>query len=68
MFDSNNNFLYGKDDQCNALLMATRCHSFLLDSDENEHSSNIARSCYNCTYRKWTRESFICVIKNAENI
>lgn len=52
-------FLYGKDSPQKAGTAAEKC-SFFQEDDEDEQVSDIAKSCYNCRYRRWTEDSFIC--------
>lgn len=60
-------FQYGKDDYQKAIDAA--CEAFLLDQDEDELITSTAQnSCYNCLFRRWTRESFICMKKSADEI
>ncbi len=53
-------FLYGEYDAERALSAAKNCTFFSEDSEE-ECVSDIALSCFNCRYRRWTQESFICL-------
>lgn len=60
----NGNFIfrYGKDDYAKAIDAA--CESFIPDKDEDELITSTAKnSCYNCLFRRWTRESFMCMKK-----
>jgi hypothetical protein len=60
-------FLYGKDNYQKAIDAA--CEAFELDKDEDELvTSTTQKSCYNCLFRRWTRESFICMKKGANAI
>lgn len=55
-------FRYGKDAYEKAIEAA--CEAFKLDKDEDELITSTAHnSCYNCLFRRWTRESFICMKK-----
>ena len=53
-------FLYGKYDANRALTAAKSCAHFSEDS-EDECVSDIPLSCFNCRYRRWTQESFVCM-------
>lgn len=50
----------GKSDWISAKKAAQNCPDFKLD-DEDELVSDDITSCYNCRYRKWDVESFICL-------
>ncbi len=52
-------FLGGKEAYA-AAHMAERCPLFAEDCEE-ECVADDARSCYNCRYRRWTKESFVCM-------
>lgn len=55
-------FKYGKESFDKAVEQASSCKDFELDKDENELvTSTIKNSCYNCTFRRWTQESFCCM-------
>lgn len=60
-FNKSGEFLFGKKDFDKSVSAAEYCRFFEHDNDEEEEISDIERSCYNCLYRKWTAESFICV-------
>jgi hypothetical protein len=53
-------FLYGRDDPQKAREAAGSCPGFREDNDY-ERVSDDPVSCYNCRYRRWTRESFDCM-------
>lgn len=36
------------------------CTAFKVD-DEDELIADQERSCYNCRYRRWTKDSFVCL-------
>ena len=36
------------------------CNDFKID-DEDELVTDQDRSCYNCRYRRWTTDSFVCL-------
>lgn len=50
----------GQDDYSTAAQLAGACPFFREDYVE-ELMAEEAVSCYNCRYRKWTAESFICL-------
>lgn len=54
-------FLGGKEDDERAIESARECEHFALDSDEEERVSSEERSCYNCLFRRWNKESFECL-------
>lgn len=66
MFECINNkkiFKYGKEGYKEAIIQAMDCKSFILDKDEDELiTSTDKNSCYNCLYRRWTQESFMCMV------
>jgi len=39
---------------------AQSCQNFKID-DEDELVTDQDRSCYNCRYRRWTTDSFVCL-------
>jgi hypothetical protein len=53
-------FLYGEYDAERALAAAKDCALFSEDSEE-ECVSDEPLSCFNCRYRRWTQESFVCM-------
>ena len=53
-------FLGGKEDYDAAAACAARCEQFKADCEE-EWAADEECSCYNCRYRRWTRESFVCM-------
>ncbi|GIU50405.1 hypothetical protein TUM4438_36290 [Shewanella sairae] len=57
-------FKYGVEDYAPAREAAAHCDVFLSD-DEDEHTDNVHRSCYNCMYRRWQPTSFQCHKKRA---
>lgn len=59
-FDSENRFLYGKNDTVKACEAARLCPDFTEDC-EDECVSDELVSCHNCRYRRWTHESFDCM-------
>jgi len=66
MFNTNNEFMYGKK----SFKMAQKavCEKFVVDTDEEECvvSTNTS-SCYNCLYRKWTQHSFVCIQRGCDD-
>lgn len=55
-------FKYGKNDYIKAIIVAQKCLNFKLDKDEDELvTATEQNSCYNCLYRKWTKDSFLCM-------
>ncbi len=61
-------FRGGREDLALAAETAAGCNGFVID-DEDERVSDEERSCYNCRYRRWTVESFACLLdpKQATN-
>ena len=53
----------GKEDFVQAAEEAERCGSFRADCEEERVACEDV-SCYNCRYRRWTRESFACMKEN----
>jgi len=49
----------GRDDWVGAARIAASCDFFHPD-DEDEQIADEPQSCYNCRYRRWTADSFIC--------
>lgn len=39
----------------------TACEKFLADNDSEECYGDSENACYNCLYRRWTAEGFVCV-------
>ncbi|MFT7004277.1 MAG: hypothetical protein ACJAWW_001634 [Sulfurimonas sp.] len=55
-------FKYGRVDYEKAIEQALSCSSFVLDKDEDELvTSTEKNSCYNCLFRRWTKDSFTCI-------
>ncbi|HWP95759.1 MAG TPA: hypothetical protein VN426_02840 [Syntrophomonadaceae bacterium] len=52
-------FIHGLEAWLEAAEEAERCHYFNAD-DEDERVTE-TRSCYDCRYRKWLRESIVCL-------
>lgn len=66
MFNENNEFIFGR----NSFEMAQKavCKEFVLDTDEEECITSLDKdSCYNCIYRKWTQQSFVCIQKRGHD-
>ncbi|MFA7091272.1 MAG: molybdopterin biosynthesis protein MoeB [Arcobacteraceae bacterium] len=60
MFSVNNEFMFGK--MSFEMAQKSVCEKFILDTDEEECVvSTDTSSCYNCLYRKWTQQSFVCI-------
>lgn len=60
--ENNNIFKYGKEAYAKAIEQAISCGIFVLDKDEDECVTSIeTNSCYNCLYRRWTKDSFMCM-------
>ncbi|MCL1138252.1 hypothetical protein [Shewanella pneumatophori] len=57
-------FKFGVEDYAPAREAAKDCSVFLSD-DEDEHTDNVARSCFNCMYRRWQPSSFQCHKRSA---
>lgn len=50
----------GKNDWSGAAEKASRCPSFRPDV-EDELVAEEPVSCYNCLFRRWTADSFVCM-------
>ena len=50
----------GKSDWDEAAAEAAACEAFASDCEE-ECIAEEDVSCYNCRYRRWTRDSFLCM-------
>ena len=55
-------FTGGRDNDPVAAIAAAACGCFRAD-DEDEQCAEEPLSCYNCRYRRWTAESFACLVK-----
>ncbi|MGA7827584.1 MAG: hypothetical protein WCA04_07995 [Geobacteraceae bacterium] len=53
-------YLKGQSDWSGAADVALQCVSFREDVEE-ECVADEVRSCYNCRYRRWTENSFLCL-------
>lgn len=61
-------FRYGKKAYEYAIEAASSCPFFTLDTDEDELVTSTKQpSCYNCLFRKWTQDSFVCMAKVKHN-
>lgn len=54
-----------KTDWAQAAEAAENCTAFSPDCEE-ECVADEEVSCYNCRYRRWTRESFVCMKEKTE--
>ncbi|MGI6422381.1 MAG: hypothetical protein ACOX0N_09330 [Syntrophomonadaceae bacterium] len=52
-------FAQGQSAWAAAAQQANLCPAFKAD-DEDEWVADQAISCYNCAYRRWTQDSFVC--------
>lgn len=59
-------FKFGVEDHPAAREAAASCPEFVSD-DEDEHTDNVLRSCYNCMYRRWQPSSFQCYKTRAKS-
>lgn len=55
-------FLHGQEAFGLASELASACGGFRPDVEE-EWVADEERSCYNCRLRRWTAESFVCLMK-----
>jgi hypothetical protein len=53
-------FLPGRDAPDTAAMTAEQCGAFVRDCEE-ECFAEQEVTCYNCRYRRWTRDSFECM-------
>jgi hypothetical protein len=53
-------YLGGQNDWSGAANEVLQCGSFREDVEE-ECVADEVRSCYNCRYRRWTEDTFVCV-------
>ena len=53
-------FSHGQEAFSTAKKASLNCHDFKID-DEDELVTDQDRSCYNCRYRRWTTDSFVCL-------
>lgn len=54
-------FRHGQEAYCQASDAANVCGGFRPDVEE-EWVADEERSCYNCRLRRWTAESFVCLL------
>jgi molybdopterin biosynthesis protein moeB len=59
-FNEKGEFRFGKFHYEKAREIAQNCAKFKLDNDEDEVSCGGERSCYDCAFRRWSAQSFIC--------
>lgn len=52
-------FRCGREDFSSAVRAAAACAVFRPD-EEDEWVTDEERSCYNCRFRRWTADSFLC--------
>ena len=63
MFIYENNkkmFKFGREDYEQSRIAARDCLNFRED-DEDEQVDSTIISCYNCIYRRWSKDSFNCM-------
>ncbi|WP_107697876.1 molybdopterin biosynthesis protein MoeB [Campylobacter concisus] len=60
-FNEKNEFKYSKFNYEKTHQIAQNCAKFKLDSDEEETSCGGETSCYDCAFRRWSKDSFICM-------
>lgn len=53
-------FTGGKEAYQDVARIAEQCPLFTEDCEE-ECVTDDPRSCYNCRYRRWTKDSFVCM-------
>ncbi len=59
-FNEKGEFRFGKFNYEKAREIARNCAKFKLDNDEEDTSYGGERSCYDCAFRRWSVQSFIC--------
>ena len=59
-FNEKGEFRFGKFNYEKARETAQNCAKFKLDNDEEETSFGGERSCYDCAFRRWSAQGFIC--------
>lgn len=62
-FNALGEFKFGKRDYKKSAAAAENCSVFEHDNDEEEEVADTEKSCYNCLYRRWTIDAFICTKK-----
>lgn len=60
-FNEKNEFKYGKFNYEKAHQIAQNYAKFKLDNDEEEMVCRGERNCYDCAFRRWSKDSFICM-------
>lgn len=58
--DGNRYFLGGQEAYDEVMIIAKVCPHFVADYEE-EWMAEDEISCYNCRYRRWTVDSFMCM-------
>lgn len=53
-------FSHGQEAFNTAEKASLNCHDFKIE-DEDELGTDQDWSCYNCRYRRWTTDSFVCL-------
>ncbi|WP_180999670.1 molybdopterin biosynthesis protein MoeB [Campylobacter concisus] len=66
-FNEKNEFKYGKFNYEKAHQIAQNCAKFKLDNDEEEMVCRGERSCYDCAFRRWSKDSFICMARASKD-
>ena len=66
-FNEKGEFRFGKFNYEKVREIAQNCAKFKLDSDEEETSCGDERSCYDCAFRRWSKDSFICMAQASKN-
>jgi len=54
-------FSGGRESWLAAAKVAGNCKNFFADDDDEQCAEELL-SCYNCRYRRWTPESFTCLV------
>ena len=54
-------FSYGHGNWAVAAKAAAACTSFRADDEDEQCAEEDETSCYNCRYRRWTADSFVCL-------
>lgn len=53
-------FKYGKQALDIAEAIAEKCSYFQYDVEEEIYTDDGEKSCYNCLFRRWSKDSFTC--------
>ena len=61
-FDENSKFIYGKTNYEKARHCAKKCLNFKTDNDYEEMASGGEVSCYDCAFRRWSKDNFVCMV------